>query len=188
MKILASLFLSFLKIGSVTFGGGLAMLPLIKYEAVNKKNWLSENEITDCFAISQSLPGVISVNAAIYIGYKVKGFWGAIAAAFGVALPAFVSIIIVLLFLKNFENNIYINGAFEGVKASALALITITAFQMGQSLLKTKTQWILGLMAFAIIVLLKMSAVWPIIIAGIFGYFYYGRARKQSPENGDRNI
>ena len=158
------------------------MLPLIKYEAVSKKNWLTETEITDCFAISQSLPGVISINAAIYIGYKVKGFWGAVAAALGVALPAFVSIIIVLIFLKNFDNNTYINGAFEGVKASALALITITAFQMGQSLLKTKIQWILGLFAFVIIVLLKMSAVWPIIIAGIFGYFYYGSTKKKLKE------
>jgi chromate transporter len=175
MKILISLFLSFLKIGSFTFGGGLAMLPLIRHDAVVKNSWLNEDEIVDCFAISQSLPGIISVNAAIYIGYKVKGFWGALAATLGVILPAFVSIILILVFLKNFENNPYINGAFEGVKASALALILITAMQMGKTLLKSKIQWAIFIFSFIIIVIFKLSAVWPIILAGCLGYFYLGK-------------
>ena len=105
MKLIWELFFSFLKIGTFTFGGGLAMLPLIRKTAVEEKGWMTEDEMVDCLAISQSLPGMLAVNAAIYIGNRKKALVGSIAAALGVILPAFVSILIILLFLGRIEQN-----------------------------------------------------------------------------------
>src|SRR5665648_691716 len=93
MKELFVLFITFFKMGLFTIGGGLAMLPLIQHTIVDKKGWLTEEGMTDCIAVSQSLPGVIAINAATYVGKTRKGFAGALAASFGVILPSFIIII-----------------------------------------------------------------------------------------------
>lgn len=183
MKLIFELFVAFLKVGTFTFGGGLAMLPLIRKTAVDEKGWMTEDEMADCLAISQSLPGMLAVNTAIYVGYRQKALAGSIAAALGVILPAFVSIVIILLFLGKIEENPYVQGAFEGIKAASVALIAVAAYKMGKQILKGKLEYFIAVVSFIIIVFAGISAVWSIIfgaLAGLSTYWY--RRRKGGDE------
>lgn len=180
MKLILQLFITFLKVGTFTFGGGLVMLPVIRREVVSLKCWMTDQEIVDCFAIAQSLPGVLAVNASIYIGNKVKGFAGAVAATLGVTLPAFVSIILVLIFLKNFSGNVYVQGAFEGIKAATVGLILVTAFSMGKLILKDKLAYLIATVSLIFIVVFQISAVWAIVFGGLAGLISYRVTRREN--------
>ena len=106
-----------------TIGGGLAMLPLIQETVVNKYKWMKEEEMIDCIAICQSLPGVIAINAATYVGYRKSRLKGSIAATLGVITPSLMIIIAAVLLLDSVGGNSYIQGAFVAVKAASCALI-----------------------------------------------------------------
>jgi chromate transporter len=173
MKLILELFFTFLKVGTFTFGGGLAMLPVIRKAVVEEKGWMTEEEVTDCFAIGQSLPGVLAINTAIYVGNKKKALLGSIAATIGVALPAFVSILAILLFLGKIEDNPYVRGAFEGVKAASVALILYTAYKMGKNILKGKLEYFIAAVSFIVIVLAGVSAILAIIFGGLAGLAAY---------------
>jgi chromate transporter len=177
MKELWQLFITFLKIGMVTFGGGYAMIPAIRRETVTKRNWIDEEGIADCIAISQSLPGAFAVNVAIFIGKKVKGTMGAAVACFGLVFPAYLAILVILMFLGTVEDNVYIDGAFKGITAASVALILVTAVQLGKGILKTKTAWVIAVISFIAIVLLAANAIYAILAGGIIGYLQY-RYRK----------
>ncbi len=178
MNIYLQLFLTFLKVGTFTFGGGLAMLPVIKNETVNMRGWVDEQEITDCFAIAQSLPGVLAVNAAIYIGHKVRGIPGACCAAIGVILPAFVSIVLILIFLEQFTENAYIYGAFEGIKAVTVGMILVTVISMARKAIKGWLEILIAIVSFAMIVVFQISAVWAVIFGGLAGFAAYKFKRR----------
>lgn len=180
LKKLWKMFLIFFKVGSFTFGGGLAMLPLIQKEVVDKEKWISEEEIVDVFAISQSLPGVIAINSAIFVGNKVYGFSGAIAAALGVILPAFLSIILVIVALTSIKDNPYVTKVFAGVKAASAALILLSAIKLGRSTIKDKIGLLIALASFSLIIILKVNAVWAIIMGGLIGYFAYLYSRRKT--------
>lgn len=179
MKLIFELFLTFLKIGTFTFGGGLAMLPLIRKSVVEEKGWMTEEEMTDCLAISQSLPGMLAVNTSIYVGYRKKALAGSIAAALGVILPAFVSIVAILLFLGKIEENPYVLGAFEGIKAASAALIALAAWQMGKQVLKGKLEYFIAAASFLMIVFAGVSAVWAIAFGGFTGLVFHWYRRKK---------
>jgi chromate transporter len=180
LQRLAELFGIFFKVGSFTFGGGYAMLPLIQKEAVEKQQWVMEEEIVDIFAISQSVPGVIAINASLFIGNKVAGIPGAIAAALGMILPAFIAIILILMALLSFKNNIYLEKIFSGIRAASLGLIFLAAIQLGKTILKDKLGWFIALTSFAVISLFNINAAWAVVGGGIAGYLAYllkGRER-----------
>jgi len=125
MKLVIDLFIAFAKIGSFTFGGGYAMLPMIKKEVVERHGWASDNEILDYFAISQVTPGVIAVNTATFVGYKIGGLVGAIAATLGVIFPSIVIIAIIAAFLTNFASLPAVVHAFNSVIDIPTAIIFI---------------------------------------------------------------
>ena len=179
MKLIWELFYTFLKIGTFTFGGGLAMLPVIRKTVVEEKGWMTEEEIVDCFAVSQSLPGVLAVNAAIYIGNKKKALIGSVASVIGVILPAFLSILIILLFLGKIEENSYVQGAFEGIKAASVALILVAAYHMGRRILKSKLEYFIAVISFVIIAFAGISAVWAIVFGGLAGLISYLYQRRK---------
>jgi chromate transporter len=174
------LFWVFFKIGSFTFGGGLAMLPLIQKEVVDNRKWVKEEEILDIFAVSQSMPGVIAVNTSIFIGKNTAGLGGAIAAALGVVLPAFFSIIIVLLLLSGLKDNVYVSKVFSGIKAASAALILLAAVKLGKSAIKGKSGYIIAIISFLMIVVFNISAAWAIVFGGVAGYasYFYNRRKK----------
>jgi len=125
-----TLFWEFFKVGAFTIGGGAAMIPQIQQIAVEEKQWLTDEEMLDCIATSQSLPGVIAVNAATFIGYKQKKTAGAFVATLGVTIPAFLAILIAVLFLDQIGDNPYVSGAFMGVKAAVCGLILVAAVKL----------------------------------------------------------
>lgn len=180
LQALWTLFWVFLKVGSFTFGGGLAMLPLIQKEVVDKRKWVDEEEILDIFAISQSIPGVIAVNTSIFIGKKVSGLGGAIAAVLGVVLPAFLSIILVLLLLMGIKDNPYVGKVFAGIRAASAALILLSAVKLGKSAVKGRTGWLIALVSFFLIVVFNTSAVWAILFGGITGCSLYLYNRRKA--------
>lgn len=133
MKLL-KLFAAFFKIGAFTFGGGYAMIPLMKREVVEKQNWIKDREFLDIIAVTQALPGAVSVNTSIHLGYKVAGIKGAVIAAVGVTLPSFLCILIIAAFFNYFRRWQIINSVFKGINSIVVALIITAAFQLAKSL------------------------------------------------------
>lgn len=128
------LFLSFLKIGAVSFGGGYGMISLLR-ETVLQNNWLSEEQFLSFIAVAESTPGPLAVNMATFVGSETGGFWGALAATAGVVLPAFLLILLIAALLKNLLNYPSVQGILRGVRPCVVALILSTGCTMGLSLL-----------------------------------------------------
>lgn len=187
--IYLKLFLTFLKIGAVAFGGGYAMLPLMQ-ESVLNNSWLSEEELLNFVAVSESTPGPVSINLATFIGYSQGGILGAMIATLGVVLPAFIIILIVSIFVKNLLNYAPVRAVLNGIKPVIVALILATAVNLFLSvILSIKTidstpsvdGW--GLLILAIITLIycvyykvrkkAMSPILLIVISGICGAIFY---------------
>lgn len=167
-----SLFWEFFKIGMFTIGGGMAMIPQIQQVVVEDKKWLTEEEMIDCIAVSQSLPGVIAINSATYIGKKISGTKGSLAATFGAVLPSFIIIIVVVMFLGTIGENTYVKGAFTGIKAAVCALILISAVKLARQILHKPFQWILAFLSFVCVGILGITAVWVILAGVIAGIIY----------------
>lgn len=172
IKQLAGLFLAFFKLGLFTIGGGYAMIPQMQQIAVEEHHWMSEEEVVDCIAISQSLPGIIAINMATYIGRKLHGFRGAVAATIGVVLPSFIIISLAVLVLGTIGDNPWVAGAFTGVKAAICGLILVSAVRLGRQVLRTPFQWALMIAALAAIGFFGINAVWVILAAAILGIIY----------------
>jgi chromate transporter len=183
MKELWQLLITFLKIGTITFGGGYAMIPAIRRETVAKRGWADEKEIAECIAISQTLPGAFAVNVSIFIGKKIKGSPGAFVACFALVFPAYLTILLILIFLGSIEDNIYIIGAFEGVTAASVALILVTTIQLGMNILKSKLAWVIASLTLVAIVFLTINGIYAILAGGIAGYFQYKYQRFKGGEN-----
>ncbi|MDD4376649.1 MAG: chromate transporter [Eubacteriales bacterium] len=178
------LFWTFFKLGIFTIGGGMAMIPLMQGIVVDKKGWMTEEEIVDCIAVSQGLPGVIAINMATYIGRKKKGFTGAVVATFGVILPSFIIIILVVELLKGIGDNKYVEGALLGIKAAAAGLIAFSAYKVGRQVLTGKFQWIIAVSAFIAIIVFKINAVW-VILSGIIAGIIYDKIKTKKTGGGE---
>lgn len=171
MSVLWELFTIFFRIGAFTFGGGYAMLPIIQEEVVDKKGWLTEDEILDCFAIGQSTPGVIAVNTATFIGYKRKGIIGGIIATTGVVLPSIIIITIIATFFQHFQEYEIVQHALGGIRVAVVALILNTVYKMYKKSIKDWLGIGLFIAAFILIAFLDISPVIVIIIAALVGMF-----------------
>lgn len=169
MKELLELTWLFAKMGAVTFGGGYAMLPILQRELVEHRNWVTEEELLDYYAIGQSTPGIIAVNTATFIGYKRKGIAGAIFATIGLLIPSILIITTIAAFLNNFTDNIYVIYAFNGIRACVFILIWDAVIKLGK---KSVTD-LLSVSIFVIVLLLslftKVSPAILIIAAGFTG-------------------
>ncbi|MBE6648620.1 MAG: chromate transporter [Ruminococcaceae bacterium] len=161
MNILADLFLTYFRVGAVTFGGGYAMIPILEREVVKKKNWVSEEELLDYYAISQCTPGVIAVNAATFVGYKMAGVLGSVFATLGVISPSIIIITIIANMLSVFSDNRYVTSAFKGISIAVCALVFTTVVGMIKKNVKNIFSVILAVFAFVAIGILNLS---PIIV------------------------
>ncbi|CAI6083759.1 chromate transporter [Cohnella sp. JJ-181] len=132
-KLPLSLFLAFLKMGPFTFGGGYALIPAIEREVVEKKRWLRGEEIADIFAVSGTVPGAVAVNSAAFIGYRIAGVPGAIAALLGICLPTFALMIVLSIFYVQLRDNPKIEAAFTAIRATVAALIAFAAIKVARS-------------------------------------------------------
>lgn len=174
MKELFDLFWTFCKIGALTFGGGYAMLPLIQREIVENKKWSTEKEILDYYAVGQCTPGVIAVNTATFIGYKLKGIIGGIVATFGVIFPSIVIILIIATFLQNFADLAIVQSAFAGIRVAVVALIITTVVKLIKSSIKDYLGVIIAIIAFVISAFIGLSPVYVVIAAALTGFISKG--------------
>jgi len=181
LNLYLDLFLTFSKVGVCTFGGGYAMLPILQREIVEKRNWTTEGELSDYFAIGQCTPGVIAVNTATFVGQKLKGNFGGLIATLGVVFPSIVIITFIAAFLQNFTHIPAVNHAFAGVRACVVALILVSVLKLAKSNLKDAAAKgiYVGVLAFSLmgsyaaelppVVARLMSPVPLIIFAGLAG-------------------
>ena len=170
MKELFDLFWTFCKIGALTFGGGYAMLPLIQREIVENKKWSTEKEILDYYAVGQCTPGVIAVNTATFIGYKLRGIIGGIVATLGVIFPSIVIILIIATFLQNFADLAIVQSAFAGIRVAVVALIITTVVKLIKSSIKDYLGVIIAIIAFVISAFIGLSPVYVVIAAALTGF------------------
>lgn len=179
MKELFDLFWTFCKIGALTFGGGYAMLPIIQREIVENKKWSTEKEILDYYAVGQCTPGVIAVNTATFIGYKLRGITGGIIATIGVVFPSLIIILTIASFLQNFADMAIVQSAFAGIRVAVVALIITTVIKLLKSSIKDYLGVIIAILAFIISAFLGLSPVYVVIAAGLTGFiFKYIRGEK----------
>ena len=163
------LYLTFLKIGLFTFGGGYAMLPMLRREVVNKYGWATDEEMLDYFAIGQSTPGIIAINTATFIGLKRAGFFGAICATLGMVTPSLIIIMSIARFFDAFQDNQYIISAFAGIRVVVVVLILNAVIKMGKKSIKNWIHILLFVGAFAFVVFTSFSPIYAVIISGIIG-------------------
>ena len=172
MNIYWDSFKTFFKIGLFTLGGGYAMIPLIEEEVVNKKQWVSKDEMLDLIAIAQSCPGVFAINIAIFIGYKLRKTKGAIATSAGTALPSFLIILLIAMFFHQFKDNKVVAAMFRGIRPAVVALIAVPTLNLAvRAKLNKFTFWIPIVSALAIW-LMGVSPIWIIIIAAVGGILW----------------
>lgn len=124
------MFFTFFKIGAFTFGGGFAMIPIIQQEVVEKRNWIKEEDFMDTISIAQSSPGPIAVNSSIFVGYKIKGFKGAVVSTIGTVLPSFIIILLIAGFFYQFKDNPIVDKVFLGIRPAVVALIFSAVYQI----------------------------------------------------------
>lgn len=172
MKKSLELFLSIFKIGTFTFGGGYAMIPLIEEEVVVNKGWISKEEFLDILVVSQSLPGALAVNTSVFLGYKIGGFIGAMVALLAVILPSFLIILIIAVFFMKFRDNYYVNAAFKGITAAVPMLVLIGAISLSKGLEKNIRTLITIIVGIIALVFFNIHPVLVIIISGLYGVIF----------------
>lgn len=153
MQELWKLFWIFFRIGAFTFGGGYVMIPIIQHEISEKHHLIAEEDLSEILVIAQSLPGMMAVNAATSVGFRLKGKPGAIICALGVALPSFLIIVFLANLILRYSNNPHVLGAFQWVRATVVGMIVAAAVKMGRPCLKNKKQMALVAVAFCLSVL-----------------------------------
>lgn len=182
-NIYSQLFISFLRIGAFTFGGGWAMISLIEREVVENRKWISREEFLGLLAVAQSLPGILAVNISVAVGDKLRGMKGSTAAALGTIMPSFLIILAIAIFLTPdlIQHNPVINAIFRGIRPAVVALIVAPVITTAKaSHIGWKTVWI------PIVVALLIWSSWPwisnpilfIILGGLAGYLWLRRQEK----------
>lgn len=172
MKEYLELYWAFLRIGGLTFGGGLSMLPMLKYELVEKKKWIDEDTLLDCYAVGQCTPGIIAVNTATYVGYLKKGLSGAIVGTAGMITPSIVIITILSMFLSNFLDNAWIQHALMGIRGVVCALMLNTVISLAKKSLVSPICVAIGVVAMILALFTDVPTVLIVFIAAVLGIIY----------------
>ena len=175
MKILLDLYITFFKIGAFTFGGGYAMLPLLQRELVDKRKWITEEEMLDYYAIGQTTPGIIAVNTSTFCGRKRKGNLGGIFASLGFITPSIIIITLIANFLKEFSHLLFIQHAFAGIRIAVSALVLNTVINMVKKTANTKTKILIFVLTFIAIGIFSISPIIIVIACGVFGILFGGK-------------
>ena len=173
-----TLFLTFLKIGVGTIGGGYAMLPLIQREVVDR-GWLSKEDFIDLFSVAQSLPGIFAVNISIFVGYKLKKSMGSVVSALGTILPSFVIILLIATFFTQVQDNEWVEKIFKGLRPAVVALIAVPCITTARSIKLNYVSMLIPIAAALLIWIGGVSPVW-IILAAIAGGLVYGLKIKKN--------
>lgn len=170
------MFKVFFKIGLFTIGGGLAMIPVIRHEFVEKQQWINDEDITDVLAISQSMPGIIAVNASTFLGYRLRGIRGALVSTLGVILPSFIIILLIAaLFTEEAGNNQYVISFFSGVNAALAALLLAASLELGKKSVKDYVGCAIAFFSALAVVAFDFDIAFVVLLSGLTGFLYYRR-------------
>ncbi len=176
------LFLVFFKLGLFTFGGGYAMIPLIRNEVVSKRTWIGDEEFMDMLALAQSAPGPMALNTALFVGNKRLGFKGSLVSGLGVIIPSFMVILIIAIFLVQFKDNPVVERVFKGIRPAVVALIAAPLFMLGKSAKINKNNIWIPIAVALMVWLLGVSPIYIIIASialGLLHLFYTSRIMKR---------
>jgi len=169
VRKLWKLFLVFIKISPVTFGGGFAMIPHLEKELVVNKKWLTEDDIPDLFAFSQTVPGSIAVNSSILIGYHVAGGIGAICALLGIVLPTFFIIMTLAILFLGFQDHPIVQAAFLGIRPAIVALILFAAYNIGKKAILDKKTFLIFIGTMGLLLFTSIHPILIILCGGVLG-------------------
>lgn len=169
---LFKLFLIFVKIGAILLGGGYVILPIMMSEFVEKRKLVTHDDMIDYFALSQSLPGIIAANISMFIGYKLKGKFGAIAAMIGVTFVPFLCIVLLASILGTIINNSYVQGALWGVGVAVIALIMLTVREMWQKSNRNIYFYVIFLFSLFALLYFSLSPIKTIVLFTLLGVVY----------------
>lgn len=169
LRTLWDLFSIFFKIGLCTFGGGIAMLPILERELAEKRNWTTGDELLDYFAIGQSTPGIIAVNVATFIGYKRAGLIGGCVATFGMVFPSIIIITLIAKFISNFSEIEWVQKALKGINVAVAAILTSAVYKFSKKSVKNLFGFLLLVIAFLLIFVFNVGTAYVIFGSAILG-------------------
>ena len=169
MKELLTLFLTFAKVGVMTFGGGMAMLPILQREVVENKHWATDEELTDYFAIGQCTPGIIAVNTATFIGQKRRGILGGVIATLGVVFPSLVIITVLAGLITNFSHLAWVQHAFAGIRVCVCVLIFNAVLKLWKSAVRDVWGGLIFAAVLALTFFTSLSPVVYVLLAALSG-------------------
>ena len=185
-KELLEIYWKFFKMGAVTFGGGYAMLPILRREVVENSHWMEEEDILDYYALSQGLPGLIAINTGMFIGYRRRKTPGAIAAALGVVSPSVIIISLIAFFMAGFKDNAYVRHALSAISVCVVALILDSVINMWKKGVKDKPGLAICLAALAVSLFTKVSPVLLVIVCALLGIGVRAVSRRKNEEGAEK--
>lgn len=179
IKNLFNLYFSFAKIGTFTIGGGLAMMPMIQSELIEKRKWITDEELIDYYAVGQSTPGIVAVNVATFVGYKQMGIIGGIFATLGMVTPSLVIIMVLASLINSINDFPIIQKALKGINVAVAALLTSTIINFMKKTIKKFTNAIFMMISFLLVFVFKLPSFWIILFALLIGVVLTYKEKKK---------
>lgn len=181
MVSLKELFVIFFKIGAFTLGGGYAMLTMVEDAIVTKRKYIEKEEFWDLIAVLQSLPGVFALNTALYVGYKLRGRWGAFWASLGAVLPSFLAIIVIAMCFTEIKDNEFVESLFKGIRPCVVALIAVPAVNLIKKNCKNWWMILIAILSAGLIWWFKVNPIWIIVVVSVaavaYGMYGYNKMK-----------
>lgn len=179
IKNLFNLYFSFAKIGTFTIGGGLAMMPMMQSELIQKRKWITDEELIDYYAVGQSTPGIVAVNVATFVGYKQMGIIGGVFATLGMITPSLVIIMILASLINSINDFPIIQKALKGINVAVAALLTSTIINFMKKTIKKFTNAIFMMISFLLVFVFKLPSFWIILFALLIGVVLTYKEKKK---------
>lgn len=169
LKQFLELYYVFAKIGTFTIGGGLAMMPMIQKELIEKRHWITDDELLDYYAVGQSTPGIVAVNVSTFVGYKQLGILGGIIATFGMVTPSLVIIMLLAKFINSIDDYPIVQKALKGINVAVTALLTSVVINFSKKTIKNVFNAICMMISFVVVFFLKIQSFYIILAALLIG-------------------
>jgi len=186
VNIYFDLFFTFFKIGAFTFGGGYAMFPIFQRELSEKRNWVTQEDLMDCYAIGQCTPGVIAVNTASFVGFKTKGVIGAILSTLGMIMPSIIIITIIAALIGNFSDNQIVKSALSGIRIAVCGMVMVTIYNLIKKNIVDIFSAIIALATFFLIIIFNLSTIYAVIASAVVGIIISAIRKKNKSGGGKK--
>ena len=168
---IAALFWTFFRIGAFTIGGGYVMVPLIQRDIVERRGWIDKDSFVDVLAVAQTAPGPLAVNTAVYVGYMLRGVWGAMASTAGCILPSIIIILVVAALFDQISSVNFVQAAFAGIRPAVVVLIVSAAIKIGRPVVRSRVELALAAAAMVLVAFFHVSPALVVTAAAAYGLF-----------------